>query len=222
MGKSLTQNIKTVAEKYPQIYAYTLPTMHDKVGWIKVGETTRKDVRDRILEQVKTAAFDHSKEYELKWAHPAFLQDGTPFSDKELHSFYRKHQIKQGQNSDGRLSEWFYFNDNPNRALHLYRNFVAGDYRQIQDGEVAPYQLRQEQAAAVAQTLAAQKAGYTEFLWNAKPRFGKTLTTYDLMKKWTLSMCWWSPIAQQLPIHGLMISNSLLANRTSLFLKVIA
>lgn len=183
MGKSLTQNIKTVAEKYPQIYAYTLPTMHDKVGWIKVGETTRKDVRDRILEQVKTAAFDHSKEYELKWAHPAFLQDGTPFSDKELHSFYRKHQIKQGQNSDGRLSEWFYFNDNPNRALHLYRNFVAGDYRQIQDGEVAPYQLRQEQAAAVAQTLAAQKAGYTEFLWNAKPRFGKTLTTYDLMKK---------------------------------------
>ena len=45
------------------------------------------------------------------------------------------------------------------------------------------YVLRPEQRAAVEQALAAFGAGSAEVLWNAKPRFGKTLTTYDLMRK---------------------------------------
>jgi type II restriction enzyme len=43
------------------------------------------------------------------------------------------------------------------------------------------YILRPEQQAAVDQAAAAFEAGKAEVLWNAKPRFGKTLTTYDLM-----------------------------------------
>ena len=49
---------------------------------------------------------------------------------------------------------------------------------------VIPYKLREEQQSAVAMTVNYQqshKGG--EFLWNAKPRFGKTLSVYDFVKE---------------------------------------
>ena len=45
--------IKTTKLIYPQIYAYTLPTVSDKDGWVKIGYTERKNVEDRIKEQTK-------------------------------------------------------------------------------------------------------------------------------------------------------------------------
>lgn len=49
---------------------------------------------------------------------------------------------------------------------------------------VIPYKLRDEQAEAVQRTMdyfgGRENA---EFLWNAKPRFGKTLSAYDLRMK---------------------------------------
>lgn len=46
------------------------------------------------------------------------------------------------------------------------------------------YILRAEQADAVAKTVEYAKSHENgEFLWNAKPRFGKTLSTYDLARK---------------------------------------
>ncbi len=61
---------------------------------------------------------------------------------------------------------------------------------QNQNGKT-PYQLRPEQEAAVQQTLAYFQAHSDDdttdeqpaFLWNAKPRFGKTLAAYDLAKR---------------------------------------
>ena len=49
--------------------------------------------------------------------------------------------------------------------------------------EPLDYELRPEQQQAVEQALAAFGAAGGEVLWNAKPRFGKTLTTYDLMRR---------------------------------------
>lgn len=53
------------------------------------------------------------------------------------------------------------------------------------------YILRKEQQEAVAKSLAYYQAGTypQEFLWNAKPRFGKTLTAYDLARKWGPLVC---------------------------------
>ena len=48
-----------------------------------------------------------------------------------------------------------------------------------------PYQLRKEQNQAVQQTkdyFSLHSKEEPEFLWNAKPRFGKTLSTYELCK----------------------------------------
>lgn len=36
--------IKTFKTIYPQIYAYTLPTIKDDEGWIKIGYTERKEM----------------------------------------------------------------------------------------------------------------------------------------------------------------------------------
>ncbi len=54
-----------------------------------------------------------------------------------------------------------------------------------QEVERLDYTLRAEQQAAVEKTLEYYESGKEprEFLWNAKPRFGKTLTTYDFIRK---------------------------------------
>ena len=46
--------IKTTKLIYPQIYAYTLPSIEEKIGWIKIGYTERMNVDDRIEEQTHT------------------------------------------------------------------------------------------------------------------------------------------------------------------------
>nr|WP_306430089.1 DEAD/DEAH box helicase family protein [Corynebacterium phoceense] len=67
--------------------------------------------------------------------------------------------------------------------MHYYLEFAAGSpvYDQAQESE--DYVLRPEQKAAVEQALSAFDHGHEEVLWNAKPRFGKTLTSYDLARK---------------------------------------
>lgn len=51
----------------------------------------------------------------------------------------------------------------------------------------APYALRQSQRAAIERTFAFWQQEHEfnrrKFLWNAKPRFGKTLAAYDFMKR---------------------------------------
>lgn len=170
-------DIKTTKVIYPQIYAYTLPQIEADIGWIKIGYTERENVDDRIREQTKTAAIN-LKYYKL-WSEPAkFNSSNKWFKDKQFHSYLRNYKnIEQRKNS-----EWFYYDGTPERAHVDFDDFKNRDYSQVK--EKNPYHLRSEQAAAVSQTVEYfKKHEKGEFLWNAKPRFGKTLTTYDLMRK---------------------------------------
>ncbi|WP_201537572.1 DEAD/DEAH box helicase [Psychrobacter immobilis] len=173
---SNSPKIKTAKPIYPQIYAYTLPEVPKKDGWVKIGYTERKNVDDRIKEQTLTARLT----YEKLWDAPAiFIESGEQFTDKRLHDYLIKHkQIKRFENS-----EWFFYEHNlKQRSYADYESFLANSYDQAK--EKAQYQLRDEQAAAVAQTMHYIKSyPKGEFLWNAKPRFGKTLTTYDLARQ---------------------------------------
>lgn len=56
---------------------------------------------------------------------------------------------------------------------------MQGNDKQVQ------YQLRKEQQAVVDKTIAyfLKNGEGSEFLWNAKPRFGKTLAAYDLVQE---------------------------------------
>lgn len=173
--------IKTSEEISPKIYAYTTPHVTNNEGWIKIGYTERQ-VEQRIKEQTHTAGIEPS----ILWQQEAkYIQEpdkGKPFKDHDFHQFLNFHAIERRPKT-----EWFYFNGHPEKASHLFDQFVRHDYSGYQPGEQADYQLRQEQEEAVQQTLvyiaSNHDARKREFLWNAKPRFGKTLATYDLVKR---------------------------------------
>lgn len=173
--------IQTTKFIYPQIYAYTLPDVAENNGWIKIGYTERQNVDERILEQTKTAAIN--LKYLKLWAASAkFAHSDDWFKDKQFHTYLRNFKgVEQRKNS-----EWFYYNGTPNLSLQHFNDFIGKKYEQSQ--EKLDYQLRIEQRNAVEKTLAYIKNNpNSEFLWNAKPRFGKTLTTYELVRQLNIS-----------------------------------
>lgn len=173
--------IKTTKFIYPQIYAYSLPDVSDNEGWLKIGYTERQNVDERILEQTKTAAMN--LKYNKLWSAPAKFNDSDEwFKDKQFHTYLRNFKkVTQRPNT-----EWFYYNGTPNLSLRHFDDFISKRLNQSQ--EQLDYQLREEQQNAVSKTLEyIQNNPNSEFLWNAKPRFGKTLTTYDLVRKLDVS-----------------------------------
>lgn len=167
--------IKTTKTVYPQIYAYVLPEYKPNEGWIKIGYTERRSVDERIRQQTHTAGIAYSK----LWSEPAkFHGSDEWFFDKQLHSYLRRFKrIDQRPKT-----EWFYYDGTPEQAHIDFDEFRHKKISQV--GKELEYQLRSEQEAAVKMTLDyAETHEGGEFLWNAKPRFGKTLTTYDLVRR---------------------------------------
>lgn len=176
-----TQNIKSYQIVYPQLYSYILPTIVDNEGSQKIGYTERKNVHDRIKQQVQTAAI--RLKYDLLWSGPAFFEGGNEsFLDKTFHKFLEKKGIERkidlGQ-------EWFYFNGEPFKSKDLFDLFRKEKFAALQnESKKLDYTLRYEQNEAVEKALEYfQNNEKGEFLWNAKPRFGKTLASYDLAKR---------------------------------------
>src|SRR5690625_7461650 len=89
------------------------------------------------------------------------------------------------KNFNNRADEWSYLNGYLERAEELTDKFINRDYDEIQmDDQRSNYILRNEQQQAVEKTYEYFQSEQEprEFLWNAKPRFGKTLTTYDFIR----------------------------------------
>ena len=171
-----TIKLKTSEAVTPMIYAYTTPGIVYHDGWTKIGYTER-DVDLRIKEQTQTANIIAKKE----WQDIAIFSDGkTRFTDKEFHAYLSKNDIerKEPLPDDEGCPEWFKISGDD--SYGLFSKFRR-DMGILQSLGVVPYSLRAEQKAAVEATynyFSGNKA--PEFLWNAKPRFGKTLSSYDL------------------------------------------
>lgn len=171
--------IKTTEKVVPMIYAYTTPGVVYHDGWTKIGYTER-DVDARIKEQTQTVDVVAKKE----WQDLAIFSDGkTRFTDKEFHSYLTKNDIKRKDpkpDAEG-CPEWFYISGD--ESYILFGKFKR-DKGVLQTLGVIPYVLRKEQKDAVKQTkdYFLDNSHKAECLWNAKPRFGKTLSTYDLCK----------------------------------------
>lgn len=167
--------IKTTRPVTPKIYAYTTPEIARHNGWTKIGYTEQKDVEKRIRQQTHTA----DVKYNLEWYRPALYNNGEWFTDKAFHPYLRKSGIEQETDVD---NEWFHVT--PVESKNLFDKFIE-NYGILDTLDVViPYTLREEQQEAVEKTLAFQKSHeFGEFLWNAKPRFGKTLATYDFCKR---------------------------------------
>jgi hypothetical protein len=162
-------------EARPRIYAYAIAD-EAHAGLLKVGQTTR-NVKQRIAEQVKTAAI---KNYRIELDEPAERDDGTVFSDHEV----RAALVKKGfENTE---LEWMRCSVTDVKTV--LTELRTGEKLSGTHHEIFP--MRREQVEAVNVTHAYFHSRWAEdmhavprFLWNAKMRFGKTFTSYQLAKK---------------------------------------
>src|SRR5438270_9531201 len=79
MTKSIDEILAPKPEARPRIYAYSISD-EAHTGLLKVGQTTR-DVKQRVGEQLKTAAI---KNYKIELDEPADRDDGGIFTDHEV------------------------------------------------------------------------------------------------------------------------------------------
>ena len=85
MTKSIEEILLPKPEARPRIYAYSIDDPAHN-GLLKVGQTTR-DVKQRVAEQVKTAAI---KNYKIELDESAEGDDGTLFSDHHVRAALAK------------------------------------------------------------------------------------------------------------------------------------
>jgi hypothetical protein len=174
--------------RHPKIYAYTIDQFASTpwagkrkgAGLIKVGDTQR-DVRVRIREQLAAIKMPVETVPDILLSEAAITDDGRVFRDHEVHAALKKagyHNI---------AGEWF----------ECSKDEVDAAIQAVREGKDLPparplanFAMRPEQVRAVEETAAyfrsqakTKKGKAPDYLWNAKMRFGKTFTTYQLAKE---------------------------------------
>lgn len=176
MSKTIEEILAPKPEvRPPRIYAYSIADEAHK-GLLKIGQTTR-DVKQRIAEQLKTAAI---KNFRIELDESAERDDGDIFSDYEVRAALARKGFENAE------LEWMRcaVKDVKTVLTELRTGlWFTGTHHQT-------FPMRREQAEAVKVTHGYFLSRWAEdmhavprFLWNAKMRFGKTFTTYQLAKK---------------------------------------
>ncbi len=175
MGKPIEEILAPKPEACPRIYAYSIDDQPHK-GLLKVGQTTR-DVKQRVAEQIKTAAI---KNFRIELEESAERDDGTIFSDHDVRAALVR------KNFTNTELEWVRCTVKDVRTvlaeLRMGQRFTGTHHLR--------FTMRREQAEAVKKTHDYFHSIWKEdmhavprFLWNAKMRFGKTFATFRLAKK---------------------------------------
>jgi hypothetical protein len=175
MSKTIEEILALKPEAKPRIYAYTIDDAAH-TGLLKVGQTTR-DVKQRVAEQLKTAAI---KNYSIELDETAVRDDGSFFSD---------HEVREALTQKGFENvelEWM-------RCTVADVQTVLTELRsgqRLSGTHHETFTMRAEQEDAVNKTHTYFHSIWQEnmravprFLWNAKMRFGKTFTAYQLAKR---------------------------------------
>ncbi len=161
-------------EETPVIYAFTLPEVPKYKGALKVGYTLRP-AEIRVGEQGHELHLDK----EIVLVRSAMRSDGSSFTDSTVHAILRRSHIPNP------VGEWFLTDPQTiEKAIEAAREGKDNLIERICD-----FRMRPEQKAAVEKTASyftsfkkdpANKGLTPHFLWNAKMRFGKTFTSYQL------------------------------------------
>lgn len=178
----MTKPIKALLPKKPEkrlrIYAYAIDAESHR-GHLKVGQTTGS-VQDRIRSQLRTANIKP----QILLDEPADREDGSTFSDHDVRRQLQRRGFSRVDLQWGR--EWMECAVKDVRtAIHELR---TGQH--VSGAQHLDFSMRAEQREAVNMTHRYYKSVWAEdpsrvprFLWNAKMRFGKTFTTYQLAKR---------------------------------------
>ena len=165
-------------ESHPMIYAYADSNPQYK-GLLKVGYT-EKDVERRVAQQYPTKRPDGLVPYKIVLAESAMRNDGTCFTDHDVHHLLRKKRV----NNVG--GEWFHCTAEEVKAAIVAIKKGTSNI----ENRTQTFALRPEQKEAVDKTIeyyASAKMDFPDrapkFLWNAKMRFGKTFAAYQLARR---------------------------------------
>jgi hypothetical protein len=175
MSKTIEEILAPKPTARPRLYAYSIAD-EAHAGMLKVGQTTR-EVKQRLAEQLKTAAI---KNYRIELDESAERDDGSIFSDFEVRAALVRKGFEKVE------LEWM-------RCAVADVRTVLAELRTGQRFSGTHHEtfgMRREQLDAVDKTFdyyhsirAENPDAVPRFLWNAKMRFGKTFTAYQLAKK---------------------------------------
>lgn len=179
MADIFDQYVKPKTDVNPIIYAYSDTRFP---GCLKVGYTDRP-IEVRMHEHYPTLTPGVS--YKVEYMESAMNNDGAIFMDHEVHDALEARGIKALKSDDGKKTEWYKCTVDDVKAAIIAVKTYSTNY----ENRTATFPMRPEQARAVRMTKAyyegetKRNPGHTsKFLWNAKMRFGKTFTAYQLAK----------------------------------------
>lgn len=181
------------------IYIFTIGDEAHR-GCVKIGEATLDEstdstlppncralnqaARKRIDQYTKTAGID----YDLKYTELTLSIRGgliTTFNDKQVHEILLRSGIKRhdfSKKNQGR--EWF--ECSVDTAIAAINAAKEGRFS-IRADEMVPIEdeieFRPEQKEAIEKTIRKFQSGGKNMLWNAKMRFGKTLSALQVVKE---------------------------------------
>ena len=175
MSKPIEEVLPERRDVRLRIYAYSIDDKGHN-GLLKVGQTTQ-GVKKRVEQQLKTAGI---KNFKIEIDESAERADGTLFTDGDV-----RNRLKAKSFGNPEL-EWM-------RCSIADVRTVISELREgasFRGTHHLTYEMRAEQAEAVEKTHEYFHSIWKEdihkvprFLWNAKMRFGKTFTAYQLAKR---------------------------------------
>ena len=161
----------------PTIYAYE-DTNSQYKGLLKIGYTA-VSVQARVAQQYPTIR-PGKPPYRIVLEESAMKNDGTIFTDHDIHNYLKSNHIKNPK------GEWFRCSvKEVKAAVVAVRNGRISEENRYLDFEMRPEQITAvEKAATYFSDFKKENPKKTpHFLWNAKMRFGKTFAVYQLAKK---------------------------------------
>lgn len=181
--------VQTVNNENGQLAAYegaqkvgegTVSSDDIEADWTANSEFLRKIAPKRIKQYMTTAGLH----FELGWVELAYKKSTkTWFRDHDVHEVLKRSGIKHPKELAG--NEWFKTDletaKEAIKAVKDGRSFIS-DVPAEYIADKSEIILRPEQNAAVEQTQKTFKKK-DRMLWNAKMRFGKTLTSLELIKQ---------------------------------------
>lgn len=167
----------TAYEGAEKIGETTAPEEDQEEDWSPNSEFLRTVTRKRINSYMRTAGVPAK----IDWAELAWIKETkTWFGDKAVHDVLLRSGYKRKEGLEG--TEWFKLDLETAKAAIKAVKEGRKSLKSEVKRETPKIKLRPEQTAAVEQASKAFKK-YPKVLWNAKMRFGKTLSTYELIKK---------------------------------------
>jgi hypothetical protein len=177
---------------YGVVYVYSIPGDQHK-NRLKIGSatlTTEKPTQEAINAAANERIKQHTKTadipYELKHAELTVADDGTYFSDYDVHEILKRSGYsRRAENTKNTHSEWFEISlETAKKAIQAAKEGREA-LTTIEKTGVAPHEFpfRPNQRDAINKTTKAIKQNRRHFLWNAKMRFGKTSAAMQVAKE---------------------------------------